>query len=58
MGGDSSQEFEGVAVLALYGSEGNVNIFKCNPDASDFCAEPGPCGQSRNVPIAVVDIVC
>ncbi|MBQ7398775.1 MAG: hypothetical protein IJW09_08135 [Clostridia bacterium] len=61
VGGGRSQEFDGVAVLEkhviLYGSESNVNIFKSNPDASDFCAEPGPCGQSRNVPIAVVEVV-
>lgn len=61
IGGGRSQEFDGVAVLEkqviLYGSESNVNVFKSNPDASDFCADPGPCGQSRNVPIAVVDVI-
>ena len=61
VGGGRSQEFDGVAVLEkhviLYGSESNVNVFKSSPDASDFCAEPGPCNQSRNVPIAVVEVV-
>lgn len=61
VGGGRSQDFDGVAVLEkkviLYGSESNVNIFKSNPDASDYCAEPTPCGQSRNVPIAVVEVV-
>ncbi len=61
VGGGRSQDFDGVAVLekkvVLYGSESNVNIFKSNPDASDYCAEPTPCGQSRNVPIAVVEVV-
>ena len=61
VGGGRSQEFDGVAVLEkkviLYGSESNVNIFKSNPDSSDYCAEPSPCGQSRNVPIAVVEVV-
>lgn len=61
VGGGRSQDFDGVAVLEkkviLYGSESNVNIFKSNPDASDYCAEPSPCGQSRNVPIAVVEVV-
>ncbi len=61
VGGGRSQDFDGVAVLEkkviLYGSESNVNIFKSNPDASDYCAEPTPSGQSRNVPVAVVEVV-
>ncbi len=61
VGGGRSQEFDGVAVLEkrviLYGSESNVNIFKSNPDASDYCADPSPCGHSRNVPVAVVEVV-
>ncbi len=61
IGGGRGQEIDGVAVLekkvVLYGSESSVNIFKSNPDASDYCAEPTPCGQSRNVPMAVVEVV-
>ena len=61
IGGGRGQEIDGVAVLekkvVLYGSESCVNIFKSNPDASDYCAEPTPCGQSRNVPVAVVEVV-
>jgi hypothetical protein len=56
-----SQEFEGLAVLEkkviLYGGESNVCVFKSNPDATDFCGEPSVCGMSRNVPLAVVEVV-
>ena len=59
--GGKSQEFEGIAVLEkkviLYGSESNVSIFKSNPDASDYCAVPEPCCSSKNVPIAIVEVV-
>ena len=59
--GGRSQEFEGVAVLEkkviLYGSESNVSIFKSNPDASDYCAMPEPCCSTKNVPIAIVEVV-
>ena len=59
--GGRSQEFEGVAVLEkrviLYGSESNVNIFKSNPDTSDYCSIPEPCCSGKNVPIAIVDAV-
>ncbi len=59
--GGRSQEFEGVAVLEkkviLYGSESNVSIFKSNPDTSDYCAVPEPCCSTKNVPIAIVEVV-
>ena len=59
--GGRSQEFDGVAVLekkvVLYGSESNVSIFKSNPDASDYCAVPEPCCSTKNVPIAIVEVV-
>lgn len=59
--GGRSQEFEGVAVLEkkviLYGSESNVSIFKSNPDTSDYCALPEPCCSTKNVPIAIVEVV-
>lgn len=61
VGGGRSQEFDGIAVIEkrviLYGSESNVNIFKSSPDSSDFCAVPEPCCSTRNVPIAVVEVV-
>ncbi len=56
-----SQEFEGVVILEkrviLYGSESNVSIFKSNPDASDYCTVPQLCCSSKNVPIAIVEVV-
>ena len=59
--GGRSQEFEGVAVLekhvVLYGSESNVSIFKSNPDTSDYCNVPEPCCSTKNVPIAIVEVV-
>lgn len=59
--GGRSQEFEGIAVLEkrviLYGSESNVSMFKSNPDASDYCAVPEPCCSTKNVPIAIVEVV-
>lgn len=59
--GGRSQEFDGVAVLEkkviLYGSESNVSIFKSNPDAADYCAVPEPCCSSKNVPVAIVEVV-
>lgn len=59
--GGRSQEFEGIAVLEkrviLYGSESNASIFKSSPDSSDFCALPEPCCSTKNVPIAIVEVV-
>ena len=59
--GGKSQEFDGIAVLEkkviLYGSESNVSIFKSNPDVSDYCTVPEPCCSSKNVPIAIVEVV-
>lgn len=55
-----NQEFEGVAVVEkrviLYGSVGNVSIYRSNPDV-------GPCdlgnldNRSSNVPVGVVEVV-
>ena len=56
-----SQEFEGIAVLEkrviLYGGESNVSVFKSNPDTSDYCAVPEPCCSTKNVPVAIVEVV-
>lgn len=61
LSGGRSQEFDGVCVLEkrviLYGSESNVSIFKSNPDASDYCKVPEPCCSTKNVPIAIVEVV-
>ena len=56
------QEFEGIAVVEkkviLYGSEGNVNVFKSEQNTSGFC-NPVPCegNRSNNLPIAVLETV-
>jgi hypothetical protein len=55
------QEFEGIAVaekkVILYGSEGNVSVFKSDPDASGFCARPTcETKPSSNLPIAVCEV--
>lgn len=59
--GGRSQEFEGIAVLEkkviLYGGESNVSVFKSNPDSSDYCSIPEPCCSTKNVPIAIVEVV-
>lgn len=59
--GGRIQEFEGIAILEkkviLYGSESNVNVFKSNAAASDFCAPPEPCQCGNNVPTAIVEVV-
>ncbi len=59
--GGRSQEFEGIAVVEkrviLYGSESNVSIFKSSPDSSDFCTVPEPCCSTKNLPVAVVEVV-
>ena len=59
--GGRSQEFEGVAVLeknvVLFGGESNVSIYKSNPDANDYCSVPELCCGTKNVPIAVVEVV-
>ena len=61
IGPGKAQEFEGIAAVEkrviLYGGESNVNVFRSNPDACDYCAPLTPAGCSRNVPIAVVDAV-
>ncbi|CCZ19770.1 MAG TPA: hypothetical protein DD628_06045 [Clostridiales bacterium] len=56
------QDVEGIAVVdkqvILYGSEGNVNIFKSDPENNSFC----PSGRlkenmSSNLPTAVLEVV-
>lgn len=61
VGNGRSQEFDGVAVIdktvVLFGGESNVSIYKSNPDANDYCAVPELCCGTKNVPIAVVEVV-
>ena len=58
-----SQEIEGIAVfdksVILFGSEGNVNIFKSDPASNNFCFAPDVNSEARhnNLPIAVVEVV-
>ncbi|MBR6514257.1 MAG: hypothetical protein IKT46_05415 [Clostridia bacterium] len=56
-----SQEFEGIAVtekkIILYGSEGNVNIFKSEPGASCFCENVNYTeNKSSNDPTVVCEV--
>ncbi len=54
------QEFEGIAVcdkkVILYGSEGNVNIFKSGP-GSDFCSHAPEGSATTNLPTVIVETV-
>ena len=58
-----SQEVEGIAVfdksVILFGSEGNVNIFRSDPASNSFCFLPNFDHEAvrNNLPIAVVEAV-
>ena len=57
------QEFEGVSVVEkkviLFGSEGNVSVFKSETQSGGYCACHTGCKQSRgnNLPVAVLETV-
>lgn len=57
------QEVEGIAVVEkkviLFGSEGNVSVFKSDNNCSGFCPPKDGCGcpMTTNLPIAVVEAV-
>ena len=56
------QEFDGIAVVEkkviLFGSEGNVKIFKSEAGVSGFCSDvPCQAGSSTNLPIAIFETV-
>ena len=55
------QEVEGIAVVEkkviLYGSEGNVNIFKSEPGARNFCGCSNTEQPGTNLPTAVFEVV-
>ncbi len=63
LGPGNVQEFEGVAVVEkkviLFGSEGNVSVFKSESQNGGFCSCGIGCKQSRgtNLPIAVLETV-
>jgi len=58
-----SQEIEGIAIfdktVILFGSEGNVSIFKSDPASNNFCFNPAfnPDAVQNNLPISVVEAV-
>ena len=43
--------------MILYGSEGNVNIFKSRATADDFCSDKNIEVASKNLPTAVLEVV-
>ena len=57
-----TQEIEGIAVfdksVILFGSEGNVSIFKSDPASNNFCHMPNFNMDlvQNNLPIAIVEI--
>ncbi len=56
------QEFEGIAVVEkkviLFGSEGNVKVFKSEVGKGGFCSDvPCQAPSSTNLPIAVIETV-
>ncbi len=55
------QEFEGIAVVEkkviLFGSEGNVNVFKSENNDSGFCHGHCEVNRSTSLPIAVLETV-
>lgn len=63
LGPGNVQEFEGIAVVEkkviLFGSEGNVSLFKSESQNGGFCACGTGCKQSRssNLPVAVLETV-
>lgn len=56
-----SQEVGGISFVdkkvILYGSEGNVNIFKSRATADDFCSDKNIEVASKNLPTAVLEVV-
>ncbi len=60
LGVGRNQEFEGISVVekrvVLYGSVGNVSIYRSNPNAG-ACDAPTPENASTNLPVGVVEVV-
>ncbi len=60
VGNGRAQEFDGIAVLdkkvVLYGGEGNVSVFRSDPE-SNSCNACTTAGRTSNLPIAVVETV-
>ena len=59
-GNGRAQEFDGIAVLdkkvVLYGGEGNVSVFRSDPENTS-CNACVTAGRTSNLPIAVVETV-
>ena len=55
------QELDGIAVIEkkviLFGSEGNVSIFKSELNGECFCDRGCRCAKSNNLPVAVLETV-
>ena len=55
------QDLEGIAVcekkVVLYGSEGNVNIFRSDPNNNDYCTLPCNETFTNNLPTAVCEVI-
>ncbi len=57
------REISGIAVVekkvVLFGSEGNVSVFKSSGNCGGFCSAPGQgyCDASTNLPIAILETV-
>lgn len=60
IGNGRSQDFDGIAIIekkvVLFGSEGNVSIFRSSP-TTGFCSECTTANTSTNTPIGVVETV-
>lgn len=56
-----SQDVDGLCIVEkkviLYGSEGNVSIFKSNPESGEFCGAGGESSITTNLPTAVLEVV-
>lgn len=60
IGGGRSQEVEGLSVVekkvVLYGSEGNVSIFRSTGHGDNFCGDNCETVSSSNLPTAVLEV--
>ena len=63
LGPGNQRDFDGIAVVekkvVLFGSEGNVSVFKSEYQSGGFCCAGENCGadKSNNLPIAVLETV-
>lgn len=61
VGAGRSQDVDGLCIVEkkviLYGSEGNVSIFKSNPEENNFCGGRSESKATSNLPTAVLEVV-